>query len=122
MVKKMELEIQPEESPYLLLVMALRSQITRKKYLQRLGYFLDFVGIENLSLEQRCNSLCEKAKKNVNWLTNKIIKYLQIHRQRVEAKEISASTLRNYIKPIKLVCEQSDIPYLGKNIEGSTKG
>jgi citrate lyase synthetase len=122
MVKKMELEIQPEESPYLLLVMALRSRITRKKYLQRLGYFLDFVGIENLSLEQRCNSLCEKAKKNVNWLTNKIIKYLQIHRQRVEAKEISASTLRNYIKPIKLVCEQSDIPYLGKNIEGSTKG
>jgi hypothetical protein len=106
----MELETQSEESPYSLLVMAIRSPITRQKYFQRLQYFLDFVGIENQSFEQRCNTLGEGAIKDVTWLTNKIIRYLQIHRQRVEAKEITASTLRNYIKPIKLLCEQIDIP------------
>jgi hypothetical protein len=123
MVKKMELEMQVEENPYSLLVMAIRSPITRQKYLQRLRYFLDFAGIENLSIEQRCNILGERAKKDVSWLTNKIIKYLQIHRQRVEAKEITASTLRNYVKPIKLLCEQTDISIPWKKIlRGLPKG
>jgi hypothetical protein len=119
----MELETQSEESPYSLLVMAIRSPITRQKYFQRLQYFLDFVGIENQSFEQRCNTLGEGAIKDVTWLTNKIIRYLQIHRQRVEAKEITASTLRNYIKPIKLLCEQIDIPIPWRKIlRGLPKG
>jgi hypothetical protein len=101
MVKKMKLETEVEVTPYSLLVMAIRSPITRQKYFQRLQYFLDFAGIENLSLEQRCNLLGERAENDVNWLTSKIIKYLQVNRQRVEGKEITASTLRNYIKPIK---------------------
>jgi hypothetical protein len=37
------------------------------------------------------------------------VKYLQGHRLRVESKEITGSTLRNYIKPIKLFCEQMDV-------------
>jgi integrase len=123
MVKNMELETELEESAYSLLVMAINSPITRKKYFQRLGYFLDYSGIENGSLEQRCNSLCGKAKKDIGWLTNKIIKYLQIHRHRVEVKEISGSTLRNYIKPIKLLCEQTDISVPWKKIlRGLPKG
>jgi hypothetical protein len=117
----MELETQSEESPYSLLVMAIRSPITRQKYFQRLQYFLDFVGPK--SFEQRCNTLGEGAIKDVTWLTNKIIRYLQIHRQRVEAKEITASTLRNYIKPIKLLCEQIDIPIPWRKIlRGLPKG
>lgn len=85
---ELETETETEESPYSLLVMAIRSPITRQKYFQRLRYFLDFVIIENQSLEERCNTLGEKGKKDVTWLTSKIIKYLQIHRQRVELKEI----------------------------------
>jgi hypothetical protein len=112
----MDFETELEERPYSLLVMAIRSPITRQKYFQRLRYFLDFVGIENLSIEQRCNLLGEKAKKDVNWLISKIIKYLHVNRQRVEGKEITASTLRNYIKPIKLFCEQIDIPIPWKKI------
>jgi hypothetical protein len=123
MVKEMKLETEVEVTPYSLLVMAIRSPITRQKYLQRLRYFLDFAGVENLNFEQRCNSLAYRAKKDVSWLTNKIINYLQIHRQRVEKKEISASTLRNYIKPIKLLCEQTDIPVPWKKIlRGLPKG
>jgi integrase len=37
------------------------------------------------------------------------LKYLQVHKDRVERKEITGSTLRNYIKSIKLFCEQMDI-------------
>jgi hypothetical protein len=37
------------------------------------------------------------------------LKYLQNHKNRVERKEITGSTLKNYIKPIKLFCEQMDI-------------
>jgi hypothetical protein len=37
------------------------------------------------------------------------LKYLQVHKNRVERKEITGSTLRNYANPIKLFCEQMDI-------------
>ncbi len=47
--------------------------------------------------------------KDVNWLTITIIKYLQVHRRRVVRKEITGGTLRNYIKPIKLLYEELDI-------------
>lgn len=37
------------------------------------------------------------------------MRYLHTHRERVERREISAYTLSNYIKPIKLFCEQLEI-------------
>ena len=105
-----------EGRSYSLLVMAIRSPITRQKYFQRLEYFLDFLEINEGDLEQRCNVLGQKGTLDVNWITNSIIKYLQIHRGRVERKEITGSTLRNYVKPIKLLCEQLDIPVPWKKI------
>jgi hypothetical protein len=45
-------------SPYSLFVLAIRSTETKKKYLQRFGYFLDFVKIElGRPFEERCNRL-----------------------------------------------------------------
>lgn len=41
---------------------------------------------------------------------------MHIHRQRVDRREISASTLINYIKPIKLFCEQLEISLPWKRI------
>lgn len=101
--------IQLDSSPYLIFIFAIRSPITREKYLQRIGYFFDYIGIEQGTIEERCNIFGEKAKSNNNWVANNILKYLQIHKDRVERKEITGSTLRNYIKPIKLFCEQMDI-------------
>jgi hypothetical protein len=34
---------------------------------------------------------------------------LQIYKERVERKEISGATLRNYVKTIKLFCEMNEI-------------
>lgn len=102
--------------PFSIFVLAIRSPVTREKYLQRIGYFFDFLGILKVddsmcavSIDQRFSRFLVKAKEDNNWLKNSIVKYLQGHRLRVESKEITGSTLRNYIKPIKLFCEQMDI-------------
>jgi hypothetical protein len=73
-------------------------------------YFLNFADIEiNRPLEIRCEILAVKSRSNLNWLNNTIYKYLQHLKKRVETREISGATLRNYIKPIKLFFQQIDI-------------
>ena len=56
-----------------------------------------------MHLDKRLTGNEEGAK----WLVNNLIKYLQMHKERVERKEITGSTLRNYIKPIKLFCDRA---------------
>jgi len=112
----MENKLQLEETAYSAFTMAIRSPITRQKYLQRLAYFLTFLGINDGNIEQRCNILGQKTKADSTWLTQNVIKYLQIHRERMEKREISAATLRNYLKPIKLLCEQLEISLPWKRI------
>lgn len=45
-----------------------------------------------------------------------IIRFLQFQRDRVERKEIVGATLKNFVKPLKLFCEMSDIPIPWKKI------
>jgi hypothetical protein len=78
--------IQLDSSPYLIFIFAIRSPITREKYLQRIGYFFDYIGIEQGTIEERCSIFGEKAKGDINWVANNIIKYLQVHKNRVERK------------------------------------
>jgi integrase len=119
----MEKELEFQESPYTSFILAIRSPITSEKYLQRLGYFLSYLGINEGNFEDRCNILGQKSKEDSKWLTNNLVRYLHIHRQRVEKRQISAATLRNYIKPIKLLCEQLEIPLPWKRItRGMPKG
>lgn len=108
-----ELEL---ENPYDSFITAIRSPITREKYLQRLAYFLSYLGIDNGNIQDRCNILGQKSKADTMWLANNVMRYLHKHRQRVEKREISASTLRNYIKPIKLFSEQLEISLPWKRI------
>jgi hypothetical protein len=80
--------------PFSIFVLAIRSPVTREKYLQRIGYLFDFLGILKtddsmcaVSIEQRFSIFLAKAKEDNNWLKNNIVKYLQGHRLRVESKE-----------------------------------
>ena len=41
---------------------------------------------------------------------------MQFQRERVEREEITSSTLRNYVKSIKLFCEMADVPIAWKKI------
>ena len=98
-----------EESPYYTFLFAIRSQVTREKYLGRLALFMTYAGITDGTIQERCNALGQKAKTDTIWLTSNVIRYLHNHRERAERGEISGSTLRNYFKPIKLFCEQLEI-------------
>jgi hypothetical protein len=88
-----------------------------------MGYFFDYLNITQTDTEECFEILTQKANADFNWFVNAIFKYLQGHKGRVERREISSVTLRNYVKPIKLYCEQMDIPIPWKKImRGMPKG
>jgi integrase len=52
-----------------------------------------------------------------------IFKFIQFQNDRVNKKEITGATVRNYVKSIKLFCEMSDLPIPWKKItRGLPKG
>ena len=75
-----------------------------------MGYFFDYLNIHQKDPEECLEILTQKAKMGLNWIINAIFKYIQVHKSRVERKEISSATIRNYVKPIRLYCDQRDIP------------
>jgi hypothetical protein len=113
----MQLEQIDESNAYSLFIYAVRSQVTRDYYLRRLRIFFNHIGLlSNVAMEERCNLFATKGTKDPNWAFNCIIKFLQFQKERVEKEEITAATLRNFIKSIKLFCEMSDIPIKWKKI------
>jgi DNA polymerase III gamma/tau subunit len=103
---------------------SIRSDLTRKYYERRLRKFLDFIQFEDAKdLEVRCNSFTERGKDNVNWVVNQIIGFLQFQKQRVESDQITASTLKNFVKSLKVFCDSADIDIPWKKItRGLPKG
>ena len=75
---------------------------------------VDFLSDKNI--DERCNLFAEKGKEDKNWVFNEIIKFLQFQKQRVEQGEIVGSTLKNFLKAIKLFCEVADIEINWKKI------
>jgi hypothetical protein len=65
----------------------------------------------------------EKAKNDHKWLLNNVLKFLLVQKERVERKEITGTTVHNYVKTIKLFCEMSDLllPWM-KITRGLPKG
>jgi len=98
------------EDPYSLFIFAMNAPQTREKYITRLDRFFRFVNVQGATIEERCRSFNDTAKKDNNkWVLNNILRFLQIYKERVERREISGATLRNYVKSIKLFCEMNDI-------------
>ena len=101
---------------------ALKSPVTRQKYQKRLEKFFDFLGMEGATVEEKSKSfikriqLEENTSNNNQWIFNSLIKFLQFHIDRVNRKEITGATVRNYVKSIKLFCEMADIPIAWKKI------
>ncbi len=102
---------------YSLFVYAIRTQITRDYYLRRLRTFFDFIKLlPNAKIQNRCNHFATVAIKDNDWRFGKIISFLQFQKERVERKEITAATLYNFVKALKLFCEMSDVPVSWKKI------
>jgi integrase len=94
-------------------------------YERRLRTFLDFIQfeIEIKDVEIRCNHFAEKGKININWTSNHIIRFLQFQKERVENEEITAVTLKNFVKSLKVFCDCADLDIPWKKItRGLPKG
>lgn len=65
-----------------------------------------------------------QAKKEVNqWVFHNVLRFIQFQLDRVSKKEITGSTVRNYLKSIKLFCEMADISVSWKTVSrGLPKG
>jgi integrase len=93
-----------------LYLFAMKSPATKEKYLMRLGKFLDFLTIqEGGALEDKARAFAEKGKNDNIWAFNSILQFIQLLKERVDRKEITAGTIRNYVKSIKLFCQMADI-------------
>src|SRR6478672_6085329 len=58
----------------------------------------------------------DENNNNKQWIFNNLIKFMQFHLDKVNRKEITGATVRNYVKSIKLFCEMADIPISWKKI------
>ena len=67
-------------------------------------------------MEIRCNLFASKAKSNPDWAFSKVLLFLQFQKERIDNKEISPATLKNFVKAIKLFCEMTDIEISWKKI------
>lgn len=105
----------------------MKAPMTRDRYKARLAKFLDFIGIEaeggSRSLEDKARMFAKKSKSDFNWAFANLLKFIQFEKDRVDEKEITGATVRNYVKSIKLFCEMADIPIPWKKItRGLPKG
>ena len=90
-------------NPFCMFKFSIRSELTRKYYERRISTFFDFIGFsKDYELEKRCNLFAQKGKNEINWAARHIIRFLQYEKERVEKGEITAATLSNFVKSIKL--------------------
>lgn len=88
---------------------ALRAPETRKKYPQRLKHFFDFVFPNINNLEEQAAVFIEKSKSNNEFVYRSLQNFILAQNRRVDEKEITAGTVRNYYKAAKLFCEMNDV-------------
>ena len=97
-----------KSDPWALYLYAMKSPATKEKYLLRLGKFLDSAGLQG-SLQDRARIFAEMGTKDTIWAFNTILGFMQSLKERAGRKEITAGTIRNYVKSIKLFCQMADI-------------
>jgi integrase len=99
-----------ELDPWTLYLYAMKSPATKEKYSMRLGKFLNFLNLEKGgTLEDKSRAFAEKGRNDNVWAFNSILRFIQLLKERVDRKEITAGTIRNYVKSIKLFCQMADI-------------
>jgi hypothetical protein len=110
--------------PYTMFVYGIRSPYTKESYFRRLHTFFDAMDLgKGKTFEERCNSFAHKGRADSNWAFSNILRFLHHQKERVEKEEITAGTLRNYIKTLKMFCEVTDIVIPWKKItRGLPKG
>jgi DNA topoisomerase VI subunit A len=112
-----------ELDPWSLYIYAMKAPMTRDRYQTRLAKFLAFIGIAGNTVQERSRAFAKRGKDDSIWALNSVLKFVQFQKDRVDKKEISGATVRNYVKSIKLFCEMADMPIpWKKNNSWTSKG
>jgi integrase len=79
--------------------------------------FFDFLGIKGTTIEDKSIAFVNRTKQeSIEWTFNNVLKFMQFQLDRANRKEITGSTVRNYLKSIKLFCEMADLSITWKKI------
>jgi hypothetical protein len=108
--------LESELDPWSLFIYAMKAPMTRDRYQTRVAKFFDFAEIPGTTLEEKARTFANSGKDDINWAFSNILKFIHFHKERVDRKEITGATVRNYVKSIKLFCEMADIPIPWKKI------
>jgi integrase len=105
-MSKEQTELAPD--PYSLFIFGINSPLTKEKYVPRLNRFFEFINLKG-TIQEKSISFVKDGTDNPSWAVASVIKYLQMIKERIEKKEITAATALNYVKTIKLFCEMNDV-------------
>jgi hypothetical protein len=90
--------------------MALKSKEVQRQYPNLLERFLDFGGFEGPDMEEKTTKFCEFVKSRTSEeIEDLIIRFVLFQKERIDRKEITPGTLRNYLKALKLFCKMNRI-------------
>ena len=114
-----------QENPLAMFLYALKAPESKRQYPKRLKVFLDFLTSKNelssSDLEKQCIEFMTKSQIYPKWANNKLMDFVLYQKERVYKDEIVYSTIRNYLKSIKLLLDMNlDIPIV--NWKRITKG
>jgi hypothetical protein len=106
-----------EDNPLQMLLYGLRAPESKRQYPRRLKVFLDYLtnkgGLTSNVLETQCKEFVSKTRENPKWTNNQLMEFVLYQKERVERREIVATTIRNYLKATKLLLEMNfDIPVI----------
>jgi integrase len=97
-------------TPFFKFSYAISSEQTKEYYFRKLKVFLEYLDIPKEPFEDGVNTLYDQIQeKGIDWFTESLIDFIVDFKQRVTNREITAGTLRNYYKPIKLFCDMNNI-------------
>jgi integrase len=102
--------------PYVLYDYSIRSHQTGDSYFRRLKTFFNYSKVDRIDFREKCNSFARMGRQYPNQTLKLILEFLQFQKQRVENKEITSGTLKNYQKTLKSFCETTDIVVPWKKI------
>jgi integrase len=104
------IDISTDLSPYQKFSYALNAPESQRQYPRRFQKFLNFLQINEPTIEEKVNILYSLIEKNgTKWLEVELLKFFRIQNQRAERNEISTETIKNYLKPIKLFCQMNGV-------------
>jgi integrase len=77
--------------------------------------------LDGVDVKERTNNLYDLVKtEGSEWLESHLVDFIYYQKQRVEKKEITETTINNYIKPLKTFCDMNN--FLGINWKHIRKG